>query len=235
MYQGKSPAASAELQKIIDKARSDGDRRLALFGLAVVAADTGKLDQAAQEMDREYAVAEKINDQGAMSADLQAKGNILIQMQKYDAAKLAFEKSVKLLQNDSFSKEIQDTAQLVHHFNLGVIAVGKGDLKTAQAEAAEFAKGAETSKNPVRMRQSHELAGIIALAGKNYDVAIAELQQANQQDPQDMYRMAQAYAGKGDKAKAQELFGQAAGFNSLPQLNYAFVRVKAQKMAGKKA
>jgi len=41
--------------------------------------------------------------------------------------------------------------------------------------------------------------------------------------------------GKGDKEKAQELFAQAAGFNSLPQLNYAFVRTKAQKMAGKKA
>jgi tetratricopeptide (TPR) repeat protein len=235
MYQGKSPEASAELQKIIDKARSDGDRRLALFGLSVVAADASRLDQAAQEMDREYAVAEKINDQGAMSADLQAKGNILVQMQKYDAARQAFEKSMKLLQNDSFSKDIQDNAQLIHHFNLGVIAAGKSDYKTAKAEAAEFTKGAEASKNPVQVRQSHELAGIIALAEKNYDTAISELQQANQQNPQDMYRMAQAYAGKGDKAKAQELFGQAAGFNSLPQLNYAFVRVKAQKMAGKKA
>jgi tetratricopeptide (TPR) repeat protein len=234
MYQGKSPEASAELQKIIDKARSDGDRRLALFGLSVVAADAGKLDQATQEMDREYAVAEKINDQGAMSADLQAKGNILIQMQKYDAARQAFEKSVKLLQNGSFSKEIQDNAQLVLHFNLGVIAAGKGDYKTAKAESAEFSKGAEASKNPVQVRQSHELAGIIGLAEKNYDTAITELQQANQQNPQDMYRLAQAYAGTGDKEKAQELFAQAAGFNSLPQLNYAFVRTKAQKMAGKK-
>ena len=75
---------------------------------------------------------------------------------------------------------------------------------------------------------------MIALAEKDYDKAIAELQQANQQNPQDMYRMAQAYEGKGDNAKAQEFYSQAAGFNSLPQLNYAFVRVKAQKMAGGK-
>ena len=67
---------------------------------------------------------------------------------------------------------------------------------------------------------------MIALAEKDYDKAIAELQQANQQNPQDLYRLAQAYQGKGDNAKAKEFYAKAAGFNSLPQLNYAFVRVK---------
>ena len=122
----------------------------------------------------------------------------------------------------------------MHHYDLGAVAIGKKDSKTAKAEAAEFDSGAAASKNPVLLRQSHELAGMVALADKDYDKALAELQQANQQNPQNMYRMAQAYAGKGDKAKAQEFYGQAAGFNSLPQLNYAFVRVKAQKMAGPK-
>lgn len=236
MYQGKGQEASAELQKIIDKARSDGDRRLALFGKSVVAADSGKLDQAGQEMDKEYAVAEKANDPGAMAADLQAKGNILVQMQKYDVARQTFEHSVKLIQDSSLSKEIKDNAQLIHHYNLGVIAVGKKDYKSAKAESAQFDSGAEASKNPALVRQSHGLTGMIALAEKDYDKAIAELQQANQQNPQDLYRMAQAYEGKGDKDKAQGFYAQAAGFNSLPQLNYAFVRVKAQKMAvGKKA
>jgi hypothetical protein len=42
--------------------------------------------------------------------------------------------------------------------------------------------------------------------------------------------------GKGDDAKAREYCTQAAGFNALPQLNYAFIRVKAQKIvAGKQA
>ena len=78
--------------------------------------------------------------------------------------------------------------------------------------------------------------GRIALAEKDYDKAIAELQQANQQDPRNLYRMGQAYQGKGDSTKAKELCTKAAEFNSLPQLNYAFIRLKAQKMAaGKKA
>ena len=69
-----------------DEARNDGELRTAFFGLAVVAADSGKLDKALQQMDREYAVAEKKNDKASMAADLQAKGNILAEMQKYDQA-----------------------------------------------------------------------------------------------------------------------------------------------------
>jgi tetratricopeptide (TPR) repeat protein len=234
LYMGKPAEAATELQKITDKARSDGERRTALFGLAVVAADAGKLDQAVSEISREYAIAEKANDQAAMSADLQAKGNILLEMGKYDAAKQEFEHSAKLVQESNLSQEIKDNANLVHHYNLGMIVSGKKDLKTAKAESAEFSKGAEASKNSVLVRQSHELAGIIALAEKNYDQAIAELSQANQQNPQNLYRMAQAYEGKGDKTKASDYYAQAAGFNSLPQLNYAFVRTKAQKMAESK-
>jgi tetratricopeptide (TPR) repeat protein len=88
----------------------------------------------------------------------------------------------------------------------------------------------------VQIRLAHELAGRIALAQKDYDKAISELEQANQQDPRNLYRLSQACQAKGDSAKAQDFLKKAADFNSLPALNYAFIRVKAQKAAvGKKA
>ena len=91
------------------------------------------------------------------------------------------------------------------------------------------------SKNTLQVRQVHELAGRIALAEKDNDTAIAELQQASLQDPRNLLRLSVAYESKGDTAKAQEFLAKAAGFNSLPQLNYAFVRAKAQKMAENKS
>ncbi len=71
---------------------------------------------------------------------------------------------------------------------------------------------------------------MIALEAKDYNTAVAELQQANQQNPYDLYRLCQAYQGKGDSVKAKELCTKAAAFNSLPQLNLAFIRVKAAKV-----
>lgn len=235
MYMGKSQEAMAELQKMADVARNDGELRTALFGMTVVAADSGRLDQALQHMDKQYSVAEKKKDAAAMAGDLQAKANILLEMKKYDEARQQFDRSLQLIESSSLSQEIKNNANLIHHFNLGNVAVGKKDYASAKAEAEEFRKGAEASNNPVQIRQSHELAGVIALAQKDYDHAIVELQQANQQNPRNLYRLSQAYEAKGDQSNADEYRAKVANFNPLPQLNYAFIRTKAQKTAAKKA
>ena len=232
-YMGKPQEAEAELEKMVDQARNDGELRTALFGLAVVAADSGKLDKALQQMDKEYAVAEKKNDAAAMAADLQAKGNIFAEMQKYDLANQQFDRSLKIVEDSSLSQEIKDNATLQHHFNLTALAIGKKDYAAAKTHAQEFQQGAEASKNPAQVKLAHELAGRIALAQKDYENAIAELEQSNLQDPRNLYRLGQAYDGKGDHAKADEFYTKAANFNSLPALNYAFIRAKAEKMAKK--
>ncbi len=109
------------------------------------------------------------------------------------------------------------------------MALAKKDVATAKTEAEAFRKGTESLKNPFQTKQAHELLGMIALEEKNFDAAITELQQANQQNPYDLYRMCQAYQGKNDSAKAKEFCTKAATFNSLPQLNLAFIRTKAAK------
>lgn len=229
-YKGKASDAAAELQKITDKARTDGERRTALFGQMVVAADTGRLDQALAEVEKQYALGQKINDKPAMAGDLQLKGNILLEMDRFDDAKKAYEEAVKMTASDAnLSQEIKDNTALFHHYNLARVAIGKKDLTAAKSETEMFRKGAEAAKNQNQIKQSHELAGMIALAEKNYDQAIAELNQSNRQNPNNLYLLGEAYQGKGDAVKAKESFTRAAHFNSLPQLNYAFVRAKAEK------
>jgi tetratricopeptide (TPR) repeat protein len=229
LYQGKAEEAAAELQKINEKARNDADRRLALFGLTVVDVDSGKMDKALQDVDQQYALAEKINDSAQMAGDLQTKGTILLEMGKYDEAKAAFEKSVKLNDDSNLSSEIKDNAKLFHHYNLAKIALGKKDLATAKTEAEQFRTGSEAKKNSFQIKQAHELMGMIAFNEKDYDKSIAELLQANQQNPYDLYRLCQAYEAKGDATKSKETCTKAATFNPLPQLNFAFIRAKAQK------
>jgi len=228
-YQGKATEAQAELQKLTDKARSDGERRTALFGQMVVAADTGKLDQALVEVQKQYTLGEKTNDIPAMTGDLQLKGNVLLEMGRYPEAKQAYEQALKVTTDSGLSKEIKDNATLFHHYNLARVAIGQRDLETAKKETAEFLKGSQAANNSGQVKQAHELAGMIAIQEKNYDQAIAELNQSNQQNPVDLYLLGEAYQGKGDAAKAKDSFTKAAKFNSLPALNYAFVRAKAEK------
>jgi tetratricopeptide (TPR) repeat protein len=231
LYMGKAKDAAAELQKMASAARNDRELRTALFGMSVVDSDSGNFAKALQEIDKEYAVAEKKNDVSSMAADLQAKGNILSEMSRYDEAKAQFDRSLQLIESSSLSQDIKDNATLLHHYNMSAVAIGKKDYAAASAHLEEFRQAVEASKNPAQIKLAHELAGRIALAQKDYDNAIAELQQANQQNPRNLYRLGQAYEGKHD-AKAHEFYAQAAEFYPLPQLPYAFIRAKAQKMSG---
>src|ERR1700733_2331122 len=234
LYAGKSEDAQAELQKMADQARNDGELRTAYFGMAVVASDEGKFDKALQAMDKEFAVAQKSNDVMSMAADLQAEGNILAEIPRYDEAQRRFERSFQMVQSSSQSQEIKDNAKLQHEFSLTEIAVWKKDFAGAKSHAEEFRKGAEATKNSAQIKQSHELAGRIALAEKDYTTAIAELEQANLQNPRNLFRLSQAYQAKGDAAKAHDYLTKAADFNSLPGLNYSFIRMKAQKLSAEK-
>jgi len=230
LYKGNADEAAAEIQKITGKARSDGERRTALFALTVVDVDSGKWDKALKDVDDQYALGEKTNDVPGMTGDLQLKGTILLEMGKHDDAKTQYEKGLKMTQDGNFSQEIKDNAALFQHYNLARVALGKKDLATAKTEAEAFRKGTEAKNNPGQMKQAHQLMGLIALEEKDYDKAVNELQQANQQNPYDLYRLSQAYQGKGDASQAKTFAQKAANFNSLPAINYAFVRAKAAKV-----
>ena len=231
MYQGNHPQAIAEAEKLTGAARNDGDRRLALFTKSLVYADQGKTDLAVKELEKEYALDSKIGDPAQMAQDVSGIAIILVDAGKPDQAQKRFQEALDLQLKSSLPAEAKEDAQLAHHYNLGRVALAKNDPAAAKSHAEQYLKGAEAKQNDFRIRQAHELAGQIAAKEKNFDQAISHLEQASQQDPYVVYLLAQAYQGKGDKAKASELFKQAAEFNTLPTLDYVLIRTKAQKAA----
>ena len=168
MFQGKHQAARAELWKFYQAARNDGDRRNALFNTAVTYADEGKFDQALGELKKEYAVAQKIDDDAAMSADVVAMGDVLLEAGKADEARKRTSRRWSWSQGSDLSPEVKEDAKLVHHYNLGRVAVRAGDLAGAKEHADAFLKGATAKKNAAETRQAHELAGTIALDGEEF-------------------------------------------------------------------
>jgi tetratricopeptide (TPR) repeat protein len=230
MYQGKHEAARNEAWKLHQAARNDADRRNALFARAVSYADEAKFDEALAELKKQYAVAEKIGDAANMAGDAVAMGDLLLEAGKPEEARKQYERALALQVNSDLPPAVKEDAKLVHHYNLGRVAVRTKDLAAARKHAEAFMQGATAKKNSAEIRQAHELAGTIALKEKRFEQALAELAKANQQDPYVLYRMGKAYQGNGNESKATELFRQASNHNTLPTLNHAFVRAKAKKM-----
>ena len=228
--QGKYDASRAEAKKLYDRARNDGEKRGAMFAVTATYAEEGKFDLALAELDKQYALGEKIGDAAAMAGDAIFMGNVLLESGKPAEALKKFEQAVQVTEASQLSAEVKENAKRLHRFNAARVAIATKDLATAKREGDAFLRESQAKKNRFQIRLGHEVAGRIALEEKNYDGALTHLEQANQQDPYNLYRMGLAYEGKGDHAKAKEMFRKAADFNQLPTLNSAFARAKTRKL-----
>jgi tetratricopeptide (TPR) repeat protein len=231
LYQGKHDQALAQADKLSSAAQNDANRRAALFTKALVYVDQGKTDAALKEVQKAYALAGKIGDSTTMSSDAETMGDILLSAGRPNDAAKRYEQALALIANSSRAQEVKDDAALAHHYNLGRVALAKKDLATAKTEAAAYLEGAKAKQNAFRTSQAHKLAGKIAAKEKNYDQAIDELGQADQQDPSVLYATGLAHQEKGDPNKAKEFLSRAATSYTLPTFNTVFVRAKARKAA----
>lgn len=233
VFKGKSDEGRKEFQKFYDIAPTDGQRLQALFWIMTSYIDEGKFDKALKELQKGYAIAEKNKYIPGMAGGLGTMGDILLETGKLDEARAKYLKAVEIFEKSDRSKEIKDNAKQGLLFNEARIALKKEDLTTAKSKSEEYRKQAEAGHNPLEMQAYHQLAGMIALQEKRFDDALKELQQANQRNPRNLYRMAQAYEGKGDKENAKEMWTKAANFNE-GNYSYAFIRIKAKKKLAKR-
>jgi tetratricopeptide (TPR) repeat protein len=230
-YLGRHKEAREKLEKMYGEAVDDGQRRQALFAKAVSFVDEGEIDHALEVLAERYALADKNEDTAAMSGDLNNIGNVLLEGGRPDEAFAKFEQSIALTRESDRSEEVKENAERFFLFNSAHAALEQGDIAAARAKADEHRARAEEIKNPGQIRLTHQLAGMIALQEGKYDAAIAELEQANQLNPYNLYRTALAYEGRGDVARAKELYLKVADFNALNNLNYAFIRSQATQRA----
>jgi len=228
LYMGHPDEARASFQKIDEVARNTGEKRVARFWVAETYVDEGKTDEAVKEIKAEYALAEGENDLVNMAADLNLIGDIQREAGRLDDALATYKQSVVLIEKAQAPDAVKEAGRRNLLFEEGRVAVAKKDFTTAKARSAEYAKQVAVKKAPFEVRQQHELAGMIALAEKNSGVAVAELQQANQQDPRILYLTSQAMFAAGKTDEATKLATKAKKFNGL-NFNYAYLHDKTDQ------
>jgi tetratricopeptide (TPR) repeat protein len=228
---GKPDKARTAFAKIAAVARTTGERRTAHFWTSAAYVHEGATDKALEELRAGYALAQAEQDAGSMSGDLTQMGDVLCEAGRPVEALAKYEEAVAIIDKAQVPDEVKQATRRTHVFEEGRVAAAKNDLATAKAKLAEYARQVAPKKRPFEVRQQHELAGLIALAEKDYSTAVSELQLANQQDPRILYFLSLASKGAGDASRATKLAARAANFNGL-NFNYAYVRNKARKLTG---
>jgi tetratricopeptide (TPR) repeat protein len=197
----------------------------------VIQAHQRRFDLAMKALEQQYALAAAAADTATMAGDHDAMGAVMLEAGKPAEALQHCQTELDLVNGSGLSVEVKANTQQGHHYNLARIAIARHDLATAKTETEAYQTAAIARRNDFEQRAAHALAGELAIANQQYDQALAELAQASQQDVAVLYRTGLAHEGKGDKAKARELYTQAATFNNLMGLNEAFVHSKARAKA----
>ena len=228
-FLGEHQKAREQLETLLKIARNNGERRAAHFAMVISYVDEGNYEQALNELTLMYNIARETNDAPAIAADLVNMGNILYEIGKFDEAQKSYDMSVKTMRESGLEKEVIDNAERFYLYNTGRVALKKGNLKLSKDKCKQFMAAASEVKNTFQLWLAHELEGMIALSEKEYEKAIDELNQANQQNPYTFYRIAMVYEKMGDTENAQKFYERAATDNTLNSLNYAFIRTKASE------
>src|SRR5262249_28489445 len=211
-FKGDHAAARTELQKLMELARNDGEQRAGYFAMAVSYADEGDLTKALESMQKSFDVASESKDAASMAGDLNVMGNILLEANQPEEAQAKYDQAYDVIAQSNLSQDVKTNAKQNHTADQALVAIQKKSMAPAKAAADEYRKSL-TGKNQFQTWLSHQIDGMIALEEKKYDAAIGQLQQANLLDPYNLYRLGLAYQGKGDAAKAQEMFRKSANFN----------------------
>jgi tetratricopeptide (TPR) repeat protein len=224
--------ARKQLQIMYDNAKDDGQRRAALTAMAFSFIDEGDFDQALEQYQKLYAIAEAIGDSSAMAGDLALMGFALVEVEGREKEALhKFEQATKMVQASSLSDKTKEQNRLGHFYNAGRAFVAMGNVEEAKTNASEYRKLVQAARNPNQIKASHQLDGLIALEEGKFDFAIEELMQSNLQNAYNHFFIGKAYEGKGDRDQARSHYDKAANFNALNNSPQACIRAKAAKLA----
>jgi tetratricopeptide (TPR) repeat protein len=112
------------------------------------------------------------------------------------------------------------------------IAARRGDKAGAQSHVAAAKAILDKGTNPDQAQFFPYLTGYVALYSGNYAEALADLQQANQNDPFIQCLIAQTYEHLGDQAKATEFYRKALTASNAHNPPNAYARPFAKRKLG---
>ncbi|MBC8478872.1 MAG: tetratricopeptide repeat protein, partial [FCB group bacterium] len=156
-YLGEYKKARKQLDKYMDMAHNDGERRTVYFCKSVSFVDEGKYEEAVKELGKSYKLAEKIKDSASMAADQMTIGNINLERGFPDEAMKNFSLAKGVMDQSNLAKEIKDNNRINYLFNAIQVVLANGKTKLAKQQAYVYLQQVQTLNNPLQTKQAHEL------------------------------------------------------------------------------
>ncbi|MCF7826925.1 MAG: tetratricopeptide repeat protein [Candidatus Marinimicrobia bacterium] len=227
-FLGEPERARSQLELLKEIAQNHIDTRQAVFTEALTYVCEGDLPLAVETILANLKLAETRQDVGNMANDLVLLGNLYLEMNNPEKALEQFNQSMEVIDQSSLPQAVKDNSHTVNLYNISRVFAMMHNFPKAKETAALFAQQVDVRKNPIQIKLIAQLKGIIALQEGNYQTAIDELEEANQLNPYNLFRIGEAYAGLGDNERAATYKLRAAELNVLNSMDQAIVLSKTK-------
>jgi tetratricopeptide (TPR) repeat protein len=229
MFLGRTDEAREILDRLLEVGRNDGERRQALFWTAASHLHDGDHEAANETVRRMLTIAEAAGDWAQVAGDHAMMGTILLERGEPGEALGELDESLAALERAEVNDDIKEGFRRNHLYRKARAALEQDDLEGARQLTEAFAEAVASRNIPAEVRRVHELQGRIAFRQSDFAEAVSHFEQANQQDPQILYRLSLASRGAGEIGKARDYADKAANWNQLG-INYGLVRTDALRL-----
>ncbi len=227
--QGEHGLARKKLKELFYQIEDIGIRRQALGAMIVSYIDEGKYDQGLKVAEKRLAGSQLRADTLAIAGDLNLIGILLREKDDLIEADKKITEMITLVRESDNQENIKKAWDRVYYYQHTRNASLKGEIDEAWEYHKKYLQAATDAGSIGQIRAAHELAGMIFYREEKYLDSISEFEKTNLQNPYNLYYCGLAYKALGDKEAARTYFSRTAGANSFNNLNYSFVRKKAEE------
>jgi len=212
---GNAEAAQAAAGEMMAAARTDAEKRRAMFQSVTAHLYAGNTEDAMAVAQQLFALAMEQGNPSAMGGISEYMGDIVVVTGDGAGALQHYETALEKRRQANLSEANKAQAERTYIFKAAIAAMVDGEHETFASRAAEYTEAAEARGTAFERRRVHELAGYLASVNGDHEASVAELAQANQFDPIVLYWQAVANKNVGNDVQAHTLANQAAHRNTL--------------------
>ncbi|MBI3951576.1 MAG: tetratricopeptide repeat protein [Acidobacteria bacterium] len=205
--QGKYGAAQQDYRKALSLVGEGPARINVLSQLALAYAAEGNTAEAAKYYEEAIGLADKRNQPATVAAFCNALGRIYLEHGDLINANKLYQRGYETAMKSMPEQEQPVWRARYWHARARILA-RVGEYNGALAYANKIKSLIESGASPQdHLKEIHHyLVGYIKLLAGEYDAALEELRQGNDEDAFIQVLIAQAYEGKGDKAEAAKWY-----------------------------
>jgi len=226
---GSYAEAREHFARAIDLARDEGARDQALRMMGVSWTFVGNAKQATPFFKRVFDRRLDARDFAGAAEEANEIGRVLLELGDLNGAqqwyRSGFDTAGRVARQSAADR---DLAALRWAHAQARIAIRRGNRAEAERQMAVVKSLVDKGANPDQRVQYPYLAGYVAFYAKDYRKAVAELQQADQEDPFILLLTAEAYEQLGEASRAREDYRKVLSSNSHA-VNNAFARPVAER------